>query len=230
MPSPSTFRDPPTPSSINTAPSPTASVSANDYFSDFVESTLASRARSATPNDVNQQELRQSSTTPTINRKMTKTVLIPGESPDPLALPGPSPTKRHRPSAKGQVSPALQASSSKIPKPKRNGFPSSSHTSLGLKLHPTSPTERLLVEVEIPIRAKGAGPSRSPPDDESEEDDLDWGDGEVPDGDGDWQMEPRSYRSPSPGANGKTMIPKGSGRTGERDVRSEQPLPRSIAF
>lgn len=58
---------------------------------------------------------------------------------------------------------------------------------------------------------------------EESDDALDWGDvDDRADGDGDWVMGSRGGRSPTPERYGASRsAPPGSGRTGERDNRSE---------
>ena len=81
-----------------------------------------------------------------------------------------------------------------------------------------------MVEVDIPVQPSANGSQQTcstTPDDESEEDALEWGNGHRVDEDGDWQMFNRSFKSLSPKAYDDGLMPRESGRTGEKDSRSE---------
>ena len=232
LPSLSSSRDPPTPSSMHSAPSPLICGAASDYFPEFVDSVLAQGAlRSATSTTNDPDNARKPSvSTPTLNRKMATTALTPGESPDPLDISGPSPTKRRRKDAKKQSSPTLRALKggpdkrdyslaelSQIEKPRLEGFPSSSTTSMA------QGPKRSVTEVDIPDPpfANGSQRSRSSlPDDGSDEDEFEWDTGHRVDADEDWRMHHESFKSPSPKAYDDGLIPRESGRTGEKDSRS----------
>lgn len=145
------------------------------------------------------------------------------ESPDPLSLSGPSPSKKAK-HVNGQASPTRADSGSSLKiKLKLNGDTNGdSRASSTSNVH-AGPKRKLIPEVVLPIQsrlAKHAAPARQAQESDGEEDAIDWGDSMGHDADGDWHMNESSFRSPSPG---KAPVMAGSGRTGERDQRSEQP-------
>ncbi|WWC90225.1 uncharacterized protein L201_005158 [Kwoniella dendrophila CBS 6074] len=161
--------------------------------------------------------------TPTHERLMPSS---PISSPDPL---GPSPTKRsrknrydgdsHRSSSR-DFSPSLNSTSNsarKTPDMELSSLSmkdqrSSSDNSSDIDQTPKPKGYRKIVEVVIPVRKKTHKKAEEEDDDE-DDDELDWGE----DNDGDWQMDNSRYRSPP---TSSVVLPKGSGRTGERDMRS----------
>ncbi|WVW81234.1 hypothetical protein I302_103225 [Kwoniella bestiolae CBS 10118] len=142
----------------------------------------------------------------------------PVSSPDPL---GPSPTKKSRNNNNGytdrsrsrDISPSLAGR--KITPDMELGSLSMRDQRSSSEETPKAKGHRKIVEVVIPTRKKVRPDDQAISDDEEEEDDegLDWGE----DKDGDWNMDDGRYRSPP---TGRAVLPKGSGRTGERDMRS----------
>jgi hypothetical protein len=216
------YRDPPTPSSLpDTNPSPPRADSSRDYIDKLVDGILsrapsqASEAQTS-PTKTSQNGHRANVVTPTISRTLANTTIGTNEeSPDPLALPGPSPSKRAKHAAKraeinhGNSSTNQSTSTSSTANHKRR--PSSDgHTG----------TKRPVPEIGMTktgSSSQPAGTHKSQFSEDEDEDELDWGDGGHQDGDRDWDMEDSAFRSPSP----RKGIPEvGSGRTGERDRRS----------
>ncbi|WVQ94119.1 hypothetical protein IAU59_001197 [Kwoniella sp. CBS 9459] len=135
----------------------------------------------------------------------------PPSSPDPLGLTDPSPTKRQKSSrhSSRDISPSL-ASGNQV-----SGNADMELASLSMGNDETPKARKIgrkIVEVEIPTRRKTSQGAEISDDEEEDEDDLVWGE----DKDGDWRMDDK-YRSPP---TSSTALPKGSGRTGERDMRS----------
>ncbi|WWC57550.1 uncharacterized protein I303_100082 [Kwoniella dejecticola CBS 10117] len=147
--------------------------------------------------------------TPTHERIMQSS---PMSSPDPL---GPSPTKRSK-NNYGRTG----RSSSRDMSPSLNGYRTTPDMELGSltmrdqrsSSSDQTPRARKVVEVVIPTRRKVSKEERALDDDEEEEG-VDWGE----DDDGDWNMDDGAYISPP---TKSVALPQGSGRTGERDMRS----------
>jgi cohesin loading factor subunit SCC2 len=215
------YRDPPTPVSL---PSPSNTPNASTFFDSYVDGILNSssqREESTTPTKYRQpiNPTPSSHATPTIARTLAQTSIAQQdlESPDPLAMSGPSPSKK----AKHNVT---------IVSPPRT------HSSLKIKLNTSSikaqfhslpsdsrpATKRLTPEVVITVKKSSASPRKHKVEEEEEEeesgDELDWGDEGGMDQDGDYKMSDPAFTSPSPT---RRIEPKGSGRTGERDQRCE---------
>lgn len=207
-------RDPPTPVSL---PSPSSTINANDFFETYVDDTLRRSPQGVTPPRPRQPAIpatASTQTTPSIARTLASTSLAQDEleSPDPLAMPGPSPSKKAR--LNGRTSPVRTHSGLKIKL--KVGNASSSLNTLAVE-HPI--VRKLTPEVVIDVNRKSASPRKARVEDpESSGDELDWGDQEVMDQDGDYRMSDPTFTSPSPT---KRIEPKGSGRTGERDQRCE---------
>nr|XP_019013987.1 uncharacterized protein I206_00064 [Kwoniella pini CBS 10737]OCF52768.1 hypothetical protein I206_00064 [Kwoniella pini CBS 10737] len=156
--------------------------------------------------------------TPTHERIMRSS---PVSSPDPL---GPSPTKKSRNnngrigrSSSRDISPSL----AQIRRTPDMELGSLSMRDQRSNSHDNDETPRAsqkvkkVVEVVIPTRRKVSREEQALYDDEDEDDDgVDWGE----DGTGDWKMEDREGNESPP--NNVAPLPKGSGRTGERDIRS----------
>lgn len=234
------YRDPPTPASL---PSPSHSASASEFFEKYVDDITSrsnghgngesSHVRSPTPTTsrqpVNATPV-SADTTPSIARTLASTSIAPEdlESPDPLAMSGPSPSKKPRYTDRPN-SPVRTHSNLKIKLKVDNTKigPSSSSTSMSsLPSHAGSSShdgpKRAIPEVVIHIRKRSVSPPRPVEEDgDSEDDALDWGDGSVVDQDGDYEMSDPAFISPSPT---RKIEPKGSGRTGERDQRCEHLL------
>ncbi|OCF60187.1 hypothetical protein L486_02867 [Kwoniella mangroviensis CBS 10435] len=147
----------------------------------------------------------------------------PASSPDPL---GPSPTKKSRNNNNGYT----DRSSSRDMSPSifgRKQTPDMEISSLSVNDRRSSSSEETprakshgkVVQVVIHTRKKvnkEDQASESNDAEEDEEDDLDWGE----DKDGDWNMDNHQngrYKSPPMNA---AVLPRGSGRTGERDMRT----------
>ncbi|ORY23265.1 hypothetical protein BCR39DRAFT_549569 [Naematelia encephala] len=244
-------QQPPTPSSLADAEtSLSASVSNDDYFEAFVDRSLRrAEARQAASSPVSSAHPTpgppssshstpgpshptpgpsSATSTPTISRTLARTVLTPGESPDPLSLSGPSPSKRRKAQRNGNASPTKKTKGlpghtdqSLLDFRQTNGS-SSSHPS-----HSKKKQGRPILVVEVPVRRRPSqrlsqGSSemaaKSNVAEESDEDGLEWGD-DVMDQDGDRMMEEKPFQGSSPRPLGST-IPPGSGRTGERDTRT----------
>jgi len=205
------YRDPPTPVSL---PSPSNTLNANDFFESYVDDILhpssQETAASSRPPVVS-----ISQTTPTIARTLASTSITHEviESPDPLGMSNPSPSKKAR--LDNRVSPVRTHSGLKI---KLNISKSSSSGNLSVaegSIHPTS--RKLTPEVVINVKRKSVSPKKARIEDpESSGDELDWGDDGEVDQEGDYRMSDPAFTSPSPT---RRVEPKGSGRTGERDQR-----------
>jgi hypothetical protein len=210
------YRDPPTPVSL---PSPSNTLNANDFFETYVDeilqpSSLEIPKSSRQPNIPTVNSIQ---TTPTIARTLASTSITHEdiESPDPLAMSNPSPSKKAR--LENRVSPVRTHSGLKI---KLNVNNTSSSGNLPVGEGSARPAVRKLTpEVVINVKRKSASPKTVRVEDpESSADELDWGDeGEV-DQEGDYRMSDPAFTSPSPT---RRIEPKGSGRTGERDQRCE---------
>lgn len=129
------------------------------------------------------------------------------ESPDPIAKSidgstpaGPSPAKRHKSNASSRTSPT--------PAPSRPG------SAVFVELSRLTPEQKSSYKT---ITGLVEPPTISYRDEESD-DDLDWGDGAKDDGD--WDMR-GSTSFLSPDANDPTIVTPTSGRTGDKDHRSE---------
>ena len=221
---------------VDSAPSPSPS----EYLENFVSNTLARQAQprpitpvtpdrhmlipAPTPNGTvapGDIQSRSGQSTPGLTKAMARTALTPEESPDPLSMVGPSPTKRRKGLSKRSSSPTLRTLHS-LPSPE-NAWPdidANGGKSMGMMTPRKHGKGRMMIEVEIPIRSPSKSVATSTADDsESEEDELDWGARDDAEIDGDWEMGGRKYKSQSPGVDGPP-VPPGSGRTGERDMRS----------
>lgn len=208
------YRDPPTPVSL---PSPSNTLTANEFFETYVDDILQNSSQES------QSSSRQpvipaaasNQTTPTIARTLASTSITHEEmdSPDPLAMTNPSPSKKAR--FENGVSPPRTHSGLKI-KLSINRASSSNNLSVGEKSTPRN-IRKLTPEVVINVKRKSVSPKKARVEDpESSGDELDWGDeGEV-DQEGDYRMSDPAFTSPSPT---KRVEVKGSGRTGERDQR-----------
>lgn len=239
---PSAYRDPPTPTSLpDTNDSRDYVLEAKQYIDKLTDDLLAG---STTPHhNGNGTSSSHGATatahtpsvnvTPTIARTLASTNLTSAEmeSPDPIAMSGPSPSKRPR-TTQRETSPTLAGSSTDV----ATTLPClTTDPSQGQKRRPSSDghsgTKRLVPEVVISTRAPAFSQGRSEHQtqiEDNEEDDLDWGDGPSSrdaDADGDWQMGEAGYRSPSPS---RAPISMGSGRTGERDQRCTSSPHRSF--
>lgn len=228
---PSPYRDPLTPSSLpDDNPSPSPQLSAREYIDKLADDLLSGGQTprgDATDTDDQQSrgtaQARSVNVTPSIARTLagTSLALADVESPDPLAMSGPSPSKRPRTNVR-ESSPTRAPSSSTLSEAIKPIALDSGPTTH--KRRPSSDghsgTKRLVPEVIIPAKALAAPHTsirKSVQHDDDEEDDLDWGDDESGrDVDGDWDMRDRDFRSPSPS---KVPVIMGSGRTGERDHR-----------
>jgi hypothetical protein len=209
------YRDPPTPVSL---PSPSNTLNANDFFESYVDDILHPSSQEVPTSS--RQPINSSvnlvQTTPTIARTLASTSITHEdiESPDPLAMSNPSPSKKARLDNGG--SPPRTHSGLKI----KLNVNKSSSGSLSVGEGSVRPAVRKLTpEVVINVKRKSASPKKVRVEDpESSGDELDWGDeGEV-DQEGDYRMSDPAFISPSPT---RRIEPKGSGRTGERDQRCE---------
>lgn len=218
LPSPA-YRDPPTPTSLagsTASPSPSVLTPAREYFDSYVERTL--QGTLPTP-PASGKTINPTNNTPNLSRALAKAALTPEESPDPLAI-GPSPTKRRKSSADlAGKSKAQGPSFATLPRPKarhREETPTPSHSrTLKPQLSP-----RKIVEVVIPSRKLPiSGSSDTAEKEESEEDELDWDD--ARDADGDWSMGSKLGTPRPPQAGPSASRGHESGRTGERDMRSQ---------
>jgi hypothetical protein len=213
------YRDPPTPASL---PSPSNTLNANDFFESYVDDILQPSSQEI-PTSSRQPvvpTINSVQTTPTIARTLASTSITHEdiESPDPLAMSNPSPSKKARLDNRG--SPVRTHSGLKI---QLNVNKSSSSGALSVAEGSARPVARKLTpEVVINVKRKSASPEKVRVEDpESSGDELDWGDeGEV-DQEGDYRMSDPAFTSPSPT---RRIEPKGSGRTGERDQRCESLL------
>jgi len=209
------YRDPPTPVSL---PSPSDTLNANDFFESYVDDILqpSSQENSASSRQPVIPTMNSVQTTPTIARTLASTSITHEdiESPDPLAMSNPSPSKKPRLESRG--SPVRTHSGLKI---KLNVNKSASDT-LSVGEGSIRPVVRKLTpEVVINVKRKSASPKKVRVEDpESSGDELDWGDGGEVDQEGDYRMSDPAFISPSPT---RRIEPKGSGRTGERDQRCE---------
>ncbi|EAL23165.1 hypothetical protein CNBA5100 [Cryptococcus deneoformans B-3501A] len=155
--------------------------------------------------------------TPTADRIMSSPAL--SSSPDPLGLPGPSPSKKPR--GKKEISP-IWAQSNNHPADGVIGMRSLSmaERSMSVSSGLSSGEEKKdKITLKIPMHlATPQQPRKSDREEEEEEEDkLDWGDELGKDEQGDWTME----RCSSPSGNrGVDMQVQMSGRTGERDMRT----------
>jgi hypothetical protein len=210
------YRDPPTPVSL---PSPSSTIHANEFFENYVDNTLRHSSQpgsSTTPPKTHHAPilpLSSSQSTPTIARTLASTSIAPAdiESPDPLGMSGPSPSKKAR--FGPTVSPPRTHSGLKINL--KVGQPSSSTNTLPVTERPV--VRRLTPEVVINLKRKSVSPKKARVEEaESSGDELDWGDEAGVDQEGDFRMSDPAFTSPSPT---KRVEPKGSGRTGERDQR-----------
>jgi hypothetical protein len=208
------YRDPPTPVSL---PSPSNTLNANDFFESYVDDILQPSSQEIPSSrqpvipSVNSVQ-----TTPTIARTLASTSITHEdiESPDPLAMSNPSPSKKAR--LESRVSPPRAHSGLKI-KLKVNNSSSNTLSAGDGSARPIA--RKLTPEVVINVKRKSASPKKVRVEDpEASGDELDWGDeGEV-DQEGDYRMSDPAFISPSPT---RRIEPKGSGRTGERDQRCE---------
>ncbi|KAK8844801.1 hypothetical protein IAR55_006651 [Kwoniella newhampshirensis] len=257
---------PPTPNSITGSESPSAS----EHFESFVTHTLsraqpivstpaptqppsksasqsltAERVRAVSPKRPSMTDMRNphppSSVTSTPTHE--RIAPTPSESPDPLSLPGPSPTKRRRGSSNSlrEESPTL-ASLKNLPANGEIGLSSlsmkeetsagSSGGGIGGSVRTPKITLKLpkqVIEVQIPTRKRPSDEKmrsshvqrnegdvnegeEEEEEEEEEEDRLDWGNEDE-----DWNMAD-GYASPD--TERKPTVPQGSGRTGERDMRT----------
>jgi hypothetical protein len=223
------YRDPPTPVSL---PSPTSTVHASEFFENYVDGILNTPGLQATsPNRSHQPSFSSAPsthTTPTIARTLASTSLAQDEieSPDPLAMTGPSPSKKVKLSQR-VTSPIRTHSGLKI---KLNLGKTSSSTSNGQTqakasgssqtMHrPIARNPEVVINVRRPLRSTSPIKREIVMDERDGElsgDELDWGDGGTVDQDGDYQMSDPAFASPSPT---RRVEPHGSGRTGERDQR-----------
>lgn len=155
--------------------------------------------------------------TPTADRIMSSPAL--SSSPDPLGLPGPSPSKKPR--GKKEI-PPIWAQSNNHPADGVIGMGSLSMAERSVSVSSglsSGKEKKHKIMLKIPMHlATPQQPRKSDrEEDEEEEDKLDWGDEFGKDEQGDWTME----RYTSPGGNrGADMQVQMSGRTGERDTRS----------
>jgi len=212
------YRDPPTPVSL---PSPSNTLNANDFFESYVDDILQPPSQEI-PTSSRQPvvpTMNSVQTTPTIARTLASTSITHEdiESPDPLAMSNPSPSKKAR--IERKESPPRTHSGLKI---KLNVNKSTSDT-LSVGEGSIRPVVRKLTpEVVINVKRKSASPKKVRVEDpESSGDELDWGDGGEVDQEGDYRMSDPAFTSPSPT---RRIEPKGSGRTGERDQRCESLL------
>jgi len=210
------YRDPPTPVSL---PSPSSTINANDFFETYVDDTLRRSAEGGTPEKSSlpaKGPIAATQTTPSIARTLATTTITHEEleSPDPLAMPGPSPSKKTR--FDGRASPVRTHSGLKI-KLKIGNASSSSTGNLSVDRASQPIVRKLTPDVVINVKRQSVSPKKASLEEpESSADELDWGDEEVVDQDGDYRMSDPAFTSPSPT---KRIEPKGSGRTGERDQR-----------
>jgi hypothetical protein len=213
------YRDPPTPVSL---PSPSNTLNANDFFESYVDDILqpSSQEIPASSRQPVISTMNSNQTTPTIARTLASTSITHEdiESPDPLAMSNPSPSKKPR--IESRSSPVRTDSGLKI---KLNVNKSSSSITLSVEEGSARPVVRKLTpEVVINVKRKSASPKKVRVEDpESSGDELDWGDEGDVDQEGDYRMSDPAFTSPSPT---RRIEPKGSGRTGERDQRCESRL------
>jgi hypothetical protein len=213
------YRDPPTPVSL---PSPSNTLNANDFFESYVDDILqpSSQEIPASSRQPVIPTMNSNQTTPTIARTLASTSITHEdiESPDPLAMSNPSPSKKAR--LDNRVSPVRTHSGLKI---KLNVNKASSSTTLSVEEGSARPVVRKLTpEVVINVKKKSTSPKKVRLEDpESSGDELDWGDEGDVDQEGDYRMSDPAFTSPSPT---RRIEPKGSGRTGERDQRCESRL------
>lgn len=210
------YRDPPTPVSL---PSPSNTLNANDFFESYVDDILqpSSQEIPASSRQPVIPSMNSNQTTPTIARTLASTSITHEdiESPDPLAMSNPSPSKKAR--LDNRVSPPRTHSGLKI---KLNVNKSSSSATLSVEEGSARPVVRKLTpEVIINVKRKSTSPKKVRVEDpESSGDELDWGDEGDVDQQGDYRMSDPAFTSPSPT---RRIEPKGSGRTGERDQRCQ---------
>ncbi|KIR53758.1 cohesin loading factor subunit SCC2 [Cryptococcus gattii Ru294] len=155
--------------------------------------------------------------TPTADRIMSSPSL--SSSPDPLCLPGPSPSKKPR--GKKEVSP-MWTQSNNYPADGVIGMGSLSmaERSANISAGPSSGVEtKHKIMLKIPIHLATPQDSRrsNQDEDEEEEDKLEWADEFGKDEQGDWTME--RYSSPGGNRDTDTQVQM-SGKTGERDTRT----------
>ena len=133
--------------------------------------------------------------TPHLSHAMSKAGFVQ-DSPDPLGMNGPSPSKKRRSSSR-EVSPSLGPSNRHL-----NGKGASTLS------------RNSSFEIVLPSRKQNSGPT------EDEDDEMDWSDEEVTmrDDDGDWAMVGSRGRSASRTIR-SSLPPPGSGKTGDRDMR-----------
>lgn len=195
-PTPPTPTQPPTPNSA--AASPAASGNDINYFENYINRTLQihspSASRAATPSRPAAQ--------PSF------------DSPDPLSMTGPSPTKKHK---------SNSASRHESPTPHHGNQLARHSSGVMLSLPQFTPEAKKayksISSLSDPQRSTMS--IHSTPQfrrDESDEDDIDWGHGARDDADGDWTM--HTQEAPL------TVAPP-SGRTGDKDHRSGCSLWRS---
>ncbi|KIR30957.1 cohesin loading factor subunit SCC2 [Cryptococcus deuterogattii LA55] len=155
--------------------------------------------------------------TPTADRIMSSPSL--SSSPDPLCLPGPSPSKKPR--GKKEVSP-IWTQSNNYPADGVMGMGSlsmaerSANVSAGLSSD-VETKHKIMLKIPIHLATPQDPPRSNQDEDEEEEDKLEWADEFGEDEQGDWTME--RYSSPGGNRDTDTQVQM-SGRTGERDTRT----------
>lgn len=217
---PPSSAQPPTPTSL---PASTPSPAPNTYFEDLVGRALGRNTTAPPPPAEAKKEREASSTTtPTISRVLSRMDIGPSESPDPLSMTGPSPTKRRKSGINGHASPVSLPTHKQTRMPFSSDAPSSLSLKHGTSQRPSIPNQWTSpvkisprIVVEIPINRRSSVSSHMTLDDDEEEDELDWG---AKDDDGDWNMG-SGRASPSPARPGQ-MLGSRTVRTGERDSRS----------
>lgn len=247
---------PPTPTSMRDTPPRSASqVSEQDYFEQLVSGALArgqvdsssinEQAGSMAPPTEEQTRMRRESSTPSVNgtptisRTMSRQfsrVAIQTESPDPLSLPGPSPSKKQKlpkyTNGIRQTSPTGGMGSGATGTSRKALAPATPTTGRGPTVTPSPSRSRVVVEIPIRRRSSVSSVATSGMQVDQDQDSPDelWGDDGDRDDDGDWTSSRKAFRSPSPGIHGAqpaSRIGSKSVRTGEKDLRSE--LPRLLS-
>ncbi|EIW73035.1 hypothetical protein TREMEDRAFT_59198 [Tremella mesenterica DSM 1558] len=218
------YREPPTPTSIissNPSPlhAPETPSPAKEYFENYVDRVLKSQPVPPSESESEPSSSRPPSitSTPHLSRTLARTALTPDESPD--ALTGPSPSKRRKQGRQvDSQSPSVRLSLGSKgfpignpPKPRKSRDETPTPTQARVKSVSISPSQ---VQVVIPTRKSSLSIQD---EEESDEDELDWGETEK---DEDWVMRDNDemYRPQTP--EYRATPPMGSGRTGERDTRT----------
>ena len=188
---------PPTPPrSVDEHFTPPPAFDSNGFFEDFISKTVDQTRHPPSPApSIDGFSVASTTGTPTISRVMARTSIV-DESPDPLSMHEPSPTKKQK---------------------SRHGCSASPTPHAG----PSQPMHRQRSLIaEIPSRKTVPSTRYSTPsEDESEEDELNWGP-DSQDVGGDWDMTKRRPKSQDRGRVSSTHIPS-SVRTGEKAGRGK---------